>query len=186
MAATAADVDTVVVDGGAWSSRRPAPRWATSAPLLRRRDRAAVEDAMTASLVTGIGELVTNDPGAGDGPARAARRRGGGRRGRPRSPGSGRVRRRPAADARVDVGGRAVLPGFVDSHAHLVFAGDRAAEFAARMAGEPYDGGRHRARPSRPPAAATDDDAARAAAPAASPRCARRARPPSRSRAATA
>jgi imidazolonepropionase len=39
------------------------------------------------------------------------------------------------------VAGRAVLPGFVDSHSHLVFAGDRAAEFAARMSGEPYDGG---------------------------------------------
>ncbi len=36
---------------------------------------------------------------------------------------------------------RTVLPGFVDSHAHLVFAGDRAAEFAARMAGQPYTGG---------------------------------------------
>jgi len=47
----------------------------------------------------------------------------------------------PAADRRLDVGGRAVLPGFVDSHAHLVFAGDRGAEFAARMAGTPYDGG---------------------------------------------
>jgi imidazolonepropionase len=47
----------------------------------------------------------------------------------------------PAADRRLDVGGRAVVPGFVDSHAHLVFAGDRAAEFAARMAGEPYTGG---------------------------------------------
>jgi imidazolonepropionase len=47
----------------------------------------------------------------------------------------------PAADRQVDVGGRAVLPGFVDSHAHLVFAGDRGAEFAARMAGQPYDGG---------------------------------------------
>ena len=34
-----------------------------------------------------------------------------------------------------------MIPGFVDSHAHLVFAGDRAAEFAARMAGEPYTGG---------------------------------------------
>ena len=34
-----------------------------------------------------------------------------------------------------------MLPGFVDSHAHLVFAGDRAAEFAARMAGEPYAAG---------------------------------------------
>ncbi|KRE60415.1 imidazolonepropionase [Nostocoides sp. Soil756] len=47
----------------------------------------------------------------------------------------------PAADDRIDLGGRAVVPGFVDSHAHLVSAGDRAAEFAARMAGTPYDGG---------------------------------------------
>ncbi|GGK06161.1 imidazolonepropionase [Pilimelia anulata] len=47
----------------------------------------------------------------------------------------------PAADAYLDAAGRAVLPGFVDSHAHLVFAGDRAAEFGARMAGEPYTGG---------------------------------------------
>ncbi|WP_427384075.1 imidazolonepropionase [Janibacter sp. G56] len=44
-------------------------------------------------------------------------------------------------DAKVDLDGRALVPGFVDSHAHLVFAGDRAAEFAARMAGESYDGG---------------------------------------------
>ena len=34
-----------------------------------------------------------------------------------------------------------MVPGFVDSHAHLVFAGDRSAEFAARMSGQPYDGG---------------------------------------------
>ena len=47
----------------------------------------------------------------------------------------------PAADRVVDVGGRAVTPGFVDSHSHLVYAGDRAAEFSARMAGVPYDGG---------------------------------------------
>jgi imidazolonepropionase len=47
----------------------------------------------------------------------------------------------PAADERIDAGGAAVVPGFVDSHAHLMFAGDRAAEFAARMAGEPYTGG---------------------------------------------
>lgn len=47
----------------------------------------------------------------------------------------------PAADRRRDLSGRAVLPGFVDSHAHLVFAGDRGKEFAARMAGQPYDGG---------------------------------------------
>lgn len=47
----------------------------------------------------------------------------------------------PHADRRVDFGGCSVLPGFVDSHAHLVFAGDRSAEFAARMSGQPYDGG---------------------------------------------
>ncbi|GAB2494387.1 imidazolonepropionase [Streptosporangium sandarakinum] len=47
----------------------------------------------------------------------------------------------PAADERVDAGGRCVIPGFVDSHAHLVFAGDRTAEFAARMSGERYTAG---------------------------------------------
>jgi len=47
----------------------------------------------------------------------------------------------PAADQRHDAGGGTVLPGFVDSHAHLVFAGDRSAEFAARMAGQPYAAG---------------------------------------------
>jgi len=47
----------------------------------------------------------------------------------------------PDADTRIDLGGRAVIPGFVDSHAHLVFAGDRAAEFEARMSGARYDGG---------------------------------------------
>jgi imidazolonepropionase len=47
----------------------------------------------------------------------------------------------PQADARIDADGAAVLPGFVDSHSHLVFAGDRAVEFGARMAGKPYTGG---------------------------------------------
>jgi imidazolonepropionase len=47
----------------------------------------------------------------------------------------------PAADAMIDAAGRAVLPGFVDSHAHLVFAGERSAEFAARMAGQRYAAG---------------------------------------------
>ena len=47
----------------------------------------------------------------------------------------------PAADELVDVAGRTVIPGFVDSHAHLVFAGDRAAEFEARMCGVSYSAG---------------------------------------------
>ncbi|PKI89323.1 imidazolonepropionase [Actinomycetales bacterium SN12] len=47
----------------------------------------------------------------------------------------------PAADEIVDAGGRAVIPGFVDSHSHIVFGGDRAAEFEARMAGQKYAAG---------------------------------------------
>ena len=47
----------------------------------------------------------------------------------------------PAADDAVDAGGRAMLPGWVDSHTHLLFAGDRTAEFEARMAGESYSAG---------------------------------------------
>ncbi|MDP1806441.1 MAG: imidazolonepropionase, partial [Acidimicrobiales bacterium] len=47
----------------------------------------------------------------------------------------------PAGDEAIDAGGRAVIPGFVDAHTHLVFAGDRADEFAARLAGRPYEAG---------------------------------------------
>lgn len=47
----------------------------------------------------------------------------------------------PPADAVLDVVGQAVIPGFVDSHTHLVFAGDRSAEFEARMSGKPYAAG---------------------------------------------
>jgi len=47
----------------------------------------------------------------------------------------------PAVDDRVDLGGRCVLPGFVDSHSHLVFAGDRSEEFTARMSGRSYTAG---------------------------------------------
>ena len=47
----------------------------------------------------------------------------------------------PATDHATDVNGMCVMPGFVDSHSHIVFAGDRTAEFAARMAGEPYTAG---------------------------------------------
>jgi imidazolonepropionase len=47
----------------------------------------------------------------------------------------------PAADTKIDAQGKAVIPGFVDSHAHLLFAGDRAKEFQARMKGEKYSAG---------------------------------------------
>jgi imidazolonepropionase len=47
----------------------------------------------------------------------------------------------PAADERVDAEGGCVIPGFVDSHAHLMFAGDRTAEFEARMSGQKYAAG---------------------------------------------
>ena len=66
----------------------------------------------------------------------------------------------PSADARVDVDGRAVIPGFVDSHAHLVFAGDRSAEFTARMSGTAYSAGGIRSTVAATRAA--DDEALRA------------------------
>ncbi|MCC9206087.1 imidazolonepropionase [Arthrobacter sp. zg-Y769] len=53
----------------------------------------------------------------------------------------GPARNAPAADEMIDAGGRAGLPGWVDSHTHLVFAGDRSAEFEARMAGQAYEAG---------------------------------------------
>jgi imidazolonepropionase len=53
----------------------------------------------------------------------------------------GPASRAPAADTVVDAGRRAIIPGFVDSHAHLVFGGERSHEFAARMAGHDYQAG---------------------------------------------
>ncbi|MBA2529208.1 MAG: amidohydrolase family protein, partial [Euzebyales bacterium] len=46
-----------------------------------------------------------------------------------------------AGAERIDAAGACVIPGFVDAHTHLVFGGDRVAEFAARMAGRPYAAG---------------------------------------------
>ena len=106
---------------------------------------------MAAVLFTNIGELVTNDPAVGGdigGGAIDSVEAGLGLRhdaalviehGVVAWVGS--ARHAPAADTVVDCGGRAVLPGFVDSHSHLIFAGDRSAEFAARMAGQPYAAG---------------------------------------------
>jgi imidazolonepropionase len=89
-------------------------------------------------LITNIGELVTHDgpDGAFEAIFDAAVVLDGGL-----VAWTGAAAGAPAADERVDAARRAVLPGFVDSHAHLVFAGERSAEFAARMAGLPYSAG---------------------------------------------
>jgi imidazolonepropionase len=92
-------------------------------------------------LVDNIGELVTNSPDEGEGGPLGIRRNAALLVEDGQVAWIGPARDAPAADRRIDAEGAAVLPGFVDSHAHLVFAGDRAAEFAARMAGEPYTGG---------------------------------------------
>jgi imidazolonepropionase len=92
------------------------------------------------TLLRNIGELVTNDPRWGD--------RFGILRDAALEFDNGRVTwvgldseasTRTVDEAEiVDIGGRCVIPGFVDSHTHLAFAGERSLEFAARMAGEPY------------------------------------------------
>lgn len=94
---------------------------------------------MTTELITGISELTTNDP------ERA------GLTGRIRDAAIvvegdriawvGPASEAPAADTRTDLGDRAVLPGWVDSHTHLIFAGDRSEEFEYRMAGHAYQAG---------------------------------------------
>ncbi|KUF07962.1 imidazolonepropionase [Leucobacter sp. G161] len=91
-------------------------------------------------LIDNIGELTTNDESLGDGLggrlADAAVVFEGNR-----VAWVGPASQAPAADDRFDAAGRAVLPGWVDSHTHMVFAGDRTAEFEARMAGESYAAG---------------------------------------------
>ncbi len=94
---------------------------------------------MPSLAIDRIGLLVTNDAELGDGPLGLMRDRA-------VVVEDGVVRSiGPAGsavtDQRVDAGGRCVLPGFVDSHTHMIFAGDRAAEFAARMDGAPYEAG---------------------------------------------
>ncbi len=93
------------------------------------------------TLYVGIGELVTNDPAQGDGSALGIVEDGAIVVEGDSIGWVGRRRDEPPADARVDWDGSSVVPGFVDSHAHLVFAGERSAEFAARMSGQPYAAG---------------------------------------------
>ena len=91
-------------------------------------------------VIDDIATLVTNDPSRGRGRVGeiedAALIIEGGR-----VAWAGPRAQAPAADARVDAAGRCVIPGFVDSHSHIVFAGDRSREFAARMSGRPYSAG---------------------------------------------
>ncbi len=93
---------------------------------------------MTAIVIDSIGLLVTNDPELGEGPLGVIRDAS-------VVIEDGIVSRvGPAGaegDVRHDAGGRCLIPGFVDSHTHLVFEGDRADEFAARMDGAPYEAG---------------------------------------------
>jgi imidazolonepropionase len=94
-----------------------------------------LESGVTSLLVTNIGELVTwDDERPVISNAAVVIEHG-------RVAWIGDRAAAPDADAVRDVGGVAVIPGFVDSHTHLVFAGDRAAEFEARMAGRPYEAG---------------------------------------------
>ena len=102
------------------------------------REAIAAVTTMTPRSIDRIGLLVTNDPELGEGPLGIVRDAAlvieGGRVAAIEPAGA-------AADERFDAAGRCVIPGFVDSHTHLVFAGDRGEEFAARMAGEPYAAG---------------------------------------------
>jgi imidazolonepropionase len=143
----------------------PSPRGARAGPAAAGawggESTSRAESALTAGgeesastpravLLDRIGELVTNvatDPtGRGDAATEDVRALGI-RQDAALVVAEGRIawlgtsEQAPAADERIDCAGAAVIPGFVDSHAHLVFAGDRAAEFTARMAGRPYAAG---------------------------------------------
>ena len=95
---------------------------------------------MSSVAITRVGQLITNDPAVGDGKlgiltdAAIVLEDG-------LVAWVGPSRLVPNADESYSADGRALIPGFVDSHAHLMFAGDRSAEFAARMAGETYAAG---------------------------------------------
>ena len=95
---------------------------------------------MSSTVITNIAELVTNDSSGADDQlgirqdAALVVEDG-------HIAWVGATSQAPDADRQIDADGRAVIPGFVDSHSHLVFDGDRSAEFAARMTGEKYDGG---------------------------------------------
>ncbi|MGW1076917.1 imidazolonepropionase [Streptomyces sp. NPDC002537] len=95
---------------------------------------------MATTVITNISSLVTNDPSLGEGPLGLVQDAAVVVDG-DRVAWVGASSKAPATDNRVDAEGRSALPGFVDSHSHLVFAGDRTAEFNARMSGQSYSAG---------------------------------------------
>ncbi|MFJ1587448.1 imidazolonepropionase [Streptomyces sp. NPDC088197] len=130
----------------------------TSSPATSSPATSAPSGPAHSTAITNIGSLVTNDPSLRT----------------PENPlgliqdaavviegdrvvWTGTHSKAPATDSHHDAGGRALLPGFVDSHAHLVFAGDRTAEFHARMSGRPYSAGGIRTTVAAT-RAATDDE----------------------------
>ncbi|MFZ3498036.1 imidazolonepropionase [Streptomyces sp. 5.8] len=96
---------------------------------------------MTTTAITNIGSLVTNDPALGDGTPLGLIQNAAVVIDGDRIAWVGPADKAPPADEAFDAQGRAVIPGFVDSHSHLVFAGDRTAEFNARMSGLSYSAG---------------------------------------------
>ncbi|MEU1021717.1 imidazolonepropionase [Streptomyces sp. NPDC005900] len=96
---------------------------------------------MTTTLITNIASLVTNDPAQGDGGPLGLLTDAAVVLDGEKIAWVGPAAKAPAADERYDANGRAALPGFVDSHSHLVFAGDRTQEFNARMSGRAYSAG---------------------------------------------
>ncbi|AWL38837.1 MULTISPECIES: imidazolonepropionase [unclassified Streptomyces] len=96
---------------------------------------------MTTTAVTHIATLVTNDPSLGDGTPLGLIQDAAVVIDGDRVVWTGETSKAPATDNAVDAGGRAMVPGFVDSHSHLVFSGDRTQEFHARMSGRPYSAG---------------------------------------------
>lgn len=112
---------------------------------------------MTTTAITNIASLVTNDPSLrADSPLGLIRDAAVVIEG-DRVVWTGESSKAPATDNAVDAGGRAAIPGFVDSHSHLLFAGDRTEEFNARMSGRAYSAGGIRTTVAAT-RAATDDE----------------------------
>lgn len=109
------------------------------------------------TAITNIAALVTNDPSLGDGSPIGLIQDAAVVIEGDRVVWAGESSKAPATDNSVDADGRAAVPGFVDSHSHLVFAGDRTREFNARMSGRPYSAGGIRTTVAAT-RAATDDE----------------------------